>query len=144
VSSADEVFIDNTSLLLSEANFSSSNEGGTRISNPLSLRSSARNSIVTFNALQKVFRSRFEDGRANVNLNQFSELKTHQPLLTPSRVSYENMLGKTRTSFYDTTFYNYNVLDILNNLSSYTSSLNFNFFDFPFLLAGKSDMSRYM
>ncbi len=144
ISSTEEVFIDDTSLLLNESGLNFSNEGGTRISNPLSLRSSARNSIVTYNALQKVFRSRFEDGRANVSLNQFSELKTHQPLLTPARVSYENMLGKTKTSFYDTTFYNYNVLDVLNNLSSYTSSLNFNFFDFPFLLAGKSDMSRYM
>jgi hypothetical protein len=54
------------------------------------------------------------------------------------------MLGKTKTSFYDTTFYNYKVLDVLNTLSGYTSSLNFNFFDFPFLLAAKSDMSRYM
>jgi hypothetical protein len=65
-------------------------------------------------------------------------------MLTSDRVPYENMLGKTRTSFYDTTFYNYNVLDVLNTLSGYTSSLNFNFFDFPFLLAGNSDMSRYM
>ena len=120
------------------------NEEGTRITNPLSLRSSARNSIVTYNALQKVFRSRFEDGRANVSLHQFSELKTHQPLLTTNRVAYEKILGKTKTSFYDTTFYNYKVLDVLNTLSSYTSSLNFNFFDFPFLLSAKSDMSRYM
>lgn len=36
------------------------------------------------------------------------------------------------------------MLDVLNNLSSYTSSLNFNFFDFPFLVSAKSDMSRYM
>ena len=144
LSSVEDLFIDNTSLLLNNDALNSSNEGGTRVSNPLSLRSSARNSIVTFNALQKVFRARFEDGRANVSLNQFSELKTHQPMLTSGRVPYENMLGKTRTSFYDTTFYNYNVLDVLNTLSGYTSSLNFNFFDFPFLLAGNSDMSRYM
>jgi len=54
------------------------------------------------------------------------------------------MLGKTRNSFFDTTFYNYNILEVLNTLSAYTSSLNFNFFDFPFLLSGKSDMARYM
>jgi hypothetical protein len=54
------------------------------------------------------------------------------------------MLGKTRTSFYDSTFYNSTTLNILNNFSSLFSSLNFNFFDFPFLLAGKSDMARYM
>ena len=144
ISSLNDLFLDSNTLLLDSGLQNESNEGGARISNPLSLRSSARNSIVTFNALQKVFRSRFEDGRSNVTLNQFSELKTHQPLLTSKRVSYEKMLGKTKTSFYDTTFYNYKVLDVLNTLSGYTSSLNFNFFDFPFLLAGKSDMSRYM
>ena len=142
--STDNLFIDKTSLLINSTLNQTSDELNTRVSNPLSLRSSARNSIVTFNALQKVFRARFEDSRSNVSLNQFSELKTHQPLMTPARVSYESMLGKTRTSFYDTTFYNYNVLDVLNTLSAYTSSLNFNFYDFPFLLAGKSDMSRYM
>ena len=130
--------------LLNPQPFADHDEGGTRVSNPLSLRSSARNSIVTFNALQKVFRARFEEGRSNASLQQFSELKAHQPLLTPDRVSYENMLGKTRNSFFDTTFYNYNILEVLNTLSAYTSSLNFNFFDFPFLLSGKSDMARYM
>jgi hypothetical protein len=120
------------------------NESSSRVSNPLTLRSTARNSIVTFNALQKVFRSRFEDGRSNASLQQFSELKTHQPFLTPDRVGYEKMLGKTRTSFYDSTFYTSTTLNILNDFSSLFSSLNFNFFDFPFLLAGKSDMSRYM
>jgi hypothetical protein len=71
-------------------------------------------------------------------------MKAHQPFLTPSRVSYEKMLGKTHSSFFDTTFYNSTTLNILNDFSSLFSSLNFNFFDFPFLLAGKSDMARYM
>merc|ERR1712078_330367 len=60
----------------------------TRISNPLTLRVTTRNSIVNYNTLQKVFRARFEDGRANANLSQFSELSSTQPFLNTERVSY--------------------------------------------------------
>jgi hypothetical protein len=60
-----------------------------RITNPLTLRSTARNSIVTYNALQKVFRARFEDGRSHASLNQFASLSNEQPFLNTSRVPYE-------------------------------------------------------
>jgi hypothetical protein len=116
----------------------------TRISNPLTLRVTTRNSIVNYNALQKVFRARFEDGRANANLNQFSELSSTQPFLNTERVSYEKLLGKTKTNFFDINFFNNSTLNLFNNLSSSFSSLNFHFFDFPFLLSVKSDMARYM
>ena len=36
-----------------------------RLTNPLKLRSTAKNAIVTYNALQKVFHSRYDDGRSN-------------------------------------------------------------------------------
>jgi hypothetical protein len=115
-----------------------------RISNPLTLRVTARNSIVNFNALQKVFRARFEDGRANANLEQFSQLNSIQPFLNTERVDYEAMLGKTKNSYFAINFYNNNSLNIFNTTFSSLSSLNFQFYDFPFLLSAKSDMSRYM
>jgi len=54
------------------------------------------------------------------------------------------MLGKTKNNYFSTNFYNSNVLDILNKIVSSDLSLNYHFFDFPFLLSNKSDMSRYM
>ena len=115
-----------------------------RLTNPLTLRSTARNSIVTYNALQKVFRARFEDGRSHASLNQFSALNVEQPFLNTSRVPYESLLGKTRNNFYKVNFYNNDSLELFNNLYSSSGVTNYQFFDFPFLLSAKSDMSRYM
>ena len=114
-----------------------------RFSNSLVLRGTAKNSIVTYNALQKVFKARYEDGRSNIKINHFSDVRSNQPFLTDSRVSYERMLGKNKESFYNTTFYKNNLFPVLNDLSSYNSSLNFYFFDFPFLLSLKSDPSHF-
>jgi len=114
-----------------------------RFTNPIVLRSTARNSIVTYNALQKVFKARYEDGRSNIKINHFADARANQPFLTDSRVSYEKLLGKNKESFYNTTFYKNNLFPVLNNLSSYNSSLNFYFFDFPFLLSLKSDPSHF-
>jgi hypothetical protein len=108
------------------------------------LRSTTRNSIVTFNALQKVFRSRFEDGRTHTSLGHFSELAPHQPFLTGSRVGYEKLLGKSKSSFFTTTVLFSKPLNHLNIFNSLLTSLNFPFYDFPFLLSAKSDQSRYM
>ena len=115
-----------------------------RISNPLTLRTTTRNSIVNFNALQKVFRARFEDGRSNATLNQFAHLSSTQPFLNTDRVAYESLLGKTKNNFFNVNFFTNNSLNILNEFSSSLTALNFQFFDFPFLLSAKSDMSRYM
>jgi hypothetical protein len=101
----------------------------TRFTSSLRLRRTARNSIVTYNALQKVFRSRLEEGRSNYGLNQLAELESKQPFITANRPSYQKMLGKNRESFYSTTTYKTGTLGFLNDLHSLNSSLNFYFFD---------------
>jgi hypothetical protein len=121
----------------------STDTNSSRFTNPIVLRSTARNSIVTYNALQKVFKARYEDGRSNIKINHFADVRSNQPFLTDSRVSYEKLLGKNKESFYNTTFYKNNLFPVLNDLSSYNSSLNFYFFDFPFLLSLKSDPSHF-
>jgi hypothetical protein len=99
---------------------------------------------VNFNALQKVFRARFEEGRSNSGLNQFSYLNSSQPFLNSTRVNYESLLGKTKSSFFNTSFYTNTILNNFNTFSSLLEVLNHQFYDFPFLLAAKSDMARYM
>lgn len=115
-----------------------------RWGNFLSLRGPVRSSIVTFNALQKVFRARFEDGRAHSNLQSFSKLGTEQPFLGSPRPSYESLLGKTKRSFFTINFYNPTLNSLSNVFSSLDQSVNSFFFNFPFLLSAKSDMGRYM
>jgi len=112
-----------------------------RVSNPISVRSTARNSIVTYNALQKVFRSRFDEGRSHTSFANFAQLSVKQPLLSDKRVPYEKLLGKNRESFYNTSFYTFNTSRVANFL---TDSTNTHFFDFPFLPALNSDVARYL
>lgn len=130
---------------LNSTNDSNSTQvNNSRFSNPITLRTTARNSIVTYNALQKVFKSRFEDGRSNIKISHFSDLKTKQPFMNESRVPYEKLLGKNKESYYNSTFYKNNTFNVFNDYSAYTNSLNFRFFDFPFLLALKADSSRHL
>lgn len=71
-----------------------------RVSNPMKLRSSARNSIITYNAIQKVFKSRFDEGRSNARLQDFSNSFVSHPFITESKSPYEGMLGKNKDSFF--------------------------------------------
>jgi len=59
------------------------------------------------------------------------------------RVSYEKLLAKNKESFYNTSFYTNNTFSVFNDLANVNSSLNFYFFDFPFLLSLTSLPSRF-
>jgi len=100
--------------------------------------------MVTYNAIQKVFRTRFDEGRSNAKLVDLSNSYSKQPFVSSSRISYEKLLGKNKENFLKVNFYKNNFQTYFNNLYSSSSSLNFYFFDFPFLLALKSDASRYL
>jgi hypothetical protein len=115
---------------------------GSRFSNPIALRGTAKNSIATYSALQKVFRSRLDQGRSNMRMRQFADMRITQPFMTGTRVAFEKLLGKNKESFYNTTFYTDNTFTVFNDLASANNSLNTYFFDFPFLLAAISDPSR--
>ena len=114
-----------------------------RFSNPVTLRKTAKNSIVTYSAIQKVFRARLEEGRSNIKLSHFSDLYIKQPFMNESRIPYEQLLGKNRTSYYNNTFYNSSHLQSYNQFSTLSNSLNTWFYDFPFLLGMVSDGTRH-
>jgi hypothetical protein len=113
-----------------------------RISNPATLRNTAKNSMVTYSALKKVFRARFEDGRANTKMTTFGNLKVKQPYMNDVQVPYTKLLGKNKENFFNTSFFKSNTFVSFNELASYNNSLNYYFFDFPFLLAEKSDACK--
>lgn len=115
-----------------------------RFSNHVNLRAPAKGSIVTYNAIQKVFRTRFDENRSNTKLADFGYFYNKQPFISSSRPHYEKLLGKTRENFFSINLYKSNFLQFFNNHYSTSTSLNYYFFDFPFLLAMKSDASRYL
>jgi hypothetical protein len=115
-----------------------------RFSNYLNLRSSIKNSIVTYNAIQKVFKARFDEGRSNAKLLDFGNFYDKHPYVTTPRIHYEKLLGKNKESFFKINLYKSNFFNFFNKLYATSASLNFYTFDFPFLLAMKSDASRYL
>ncbi len=138
----DEYSTKYTDTLIDDASINTNNN--LKLSNPFKLRSTVKNSIVTYNAIQKVFRSRFDEGRSNARLEDFSNSFVKHPYITDTRPKYESVLGKNRESFLK--FNLYNQVNKLNfsSLSSLFYSNNIYLIDLPFLVSMKSDPSRYL
>ena len=115
-----------------------------RLSHFITLRPTARSAIITANALQKVFRARFEDSRAHANLNQIAQLASPQPFLTARRIPYEDLLGKTKANFFDLTHYHLIRPAPLDHLDELKTAHLYPYYSFPLLLSLKSDMARYV
>lgn len=116
----------------------------THFTNNINLRATAKNSIVTYNAMQKVFKTRFDENRSHARLNDLSNSFFGQNYLTMPKISYETILGKNKSNYIDVSFYKHNNKYLFNNYFNLETILNFSFYDFPFLLAYKSDSSRYI
>jgi hypothetical protein len=84
--------------------------------NNLKLRTTTKNSIVTYSAIQKVYKSRFDESRSNVNFSDFTNSFVAYPFITSPKPSYENMLGKNRESFFNINFYNNTMQNNHSNL----------------------------
>jgi len=85
-----------------------------RLSNPLKLRSTARSSIVTYNAIQKVFKSRFDEGRSHARLQDFSNSYITHPFVTEAKTPYESLLGKNKNSFFNVSNYKQSFIENFN------------------------------
>lgn len=109
-----------------------------------SLRLPAKNSITTFNALQKVFRTRFDEGRMNTKSSHFGNMAIKQPFVNAGRFSYEGMLGKNKESFYNTVYFPVHTMKTINLYSSLMESSKMAFYDFPFLLSEKAEAPMYL
>ena len=125
-------------------NLENSNNGvNFRISNPVYLRSSVRNSVVNSNAFQKVFKPRLDESRALVNSSSFANLAVSQPFLSDKQIPYLQLLGKNRTNFFSTPLYFSHTNTILNTLHPLLANTTSAFYDFPFLLSKTSDTMRF-
>jgi heme/copper-type cytochrome/quinol oxidase subunit 2 len=100
--------------------------------------------ITNYNAIQKIFKSRFDEGRSNTRLLDFSNFYNKQPYISSNRINYERLIGKNKVNFLNVNFYKSNGIKSFNFLYNLHNFNNFYFFDFPFLLSTKSDASRYL
>jgi hypothetical protein len=115
-----------------------------RTSNPLKLRSTAKNSIVTYNAIQKVFKSRFDEGRSNARLIDFSNSYNSYLFLTEPKADYENMLAKNTESFFNVSTFVKSFNTNFNVVTQTLIALNSTYLDVPFLISNTSDSARYL
>jgi hypothetical protein len=115
-----------------------------KLSNPYKLRSTVKNAIVTYSAIQKVFRSRFDEGRSHTRLEDFSNSYVKHPYLTDSRINYESLLGKNKETFLKTNLYNQTSKLNYSSVLPLFYSNNIYFMDLPFMVSMKSDPSRYL
>lgn len=116
----------------------------TQASDALILRGGVKNSIVTFNALRKVFRARFDEGRSHTSLQLFSNSYLNQPFLNDSNITYQQLLSKNLNLFYKNLFYKNVQFKTFTNSDTFTVSQNYGFYDLPFLTSETSDAQKFM
>jgi hypothetical protein len=109
----------------------------------LNVRATTRSLIGAYNAYQKVYKPRLDENRSHAKTIDIANLGTKQPNLTAPKARIERSLGKNRLSFFQTNLYKNEFLLSFNVLYDAFSSLNYYFFDYPFLMGLKSDASRY-
>jgi hypothetical protein len=71
-----------------------------RTSNSMKLRSTTRNAVVSYNAMQKVFKSRLDEGRSHSRLLDFANSSTPHNFITSPKAKYESMLSKNKNTFF--------------------------------------------
>lgn len=121
-----------------------SQQNWSRFSNPITLRRSAKSSMVTYQAYQKVFKLRYDEGRAHVRLTDFAASASAQPYTTEQRVKYDRMLGKTKVRHFNTIYNTNRTLPVFNDLAGLSNSLNYYFYEFPFLEGVTNDPTRHV
>lgn len=131
-----EFSLTNTNYLNNHNNFG--------LTNSIKLRPTAKNLIVTYSAIQKVYKSRFDELRSNINFNDFTNSFIKYPFITEKKTPYENMLFKNENLFFNTNLYNTTFKNSYSMITELTNPTNSVFLDIPFLLSMKSDASRYM
>ena len=116
----------------------------TRQLNPVVVRTVAKNAKAGYNALRKVTKLRFEEGRAHTHTYHAANVGVERPFATNTPVLATKLLGKNKESFYSSVFYAKKPFEVFNDFANNTNSLNSYFFDFPFLVSQLSTPSRFI
>lgn len=115
-----------------------------RNSNSVNIRSSAKESITSYNALRKVFKARFDEGRANLRFSNIVDLFVTAPFINMPRVPFEVLLQKNSSEFFSKITYTEKFKNTFSSYFTLDSLLDFYLTDLPFLKSLKSDASRYV
>ena len=115
-----------------------------RIGDFLHLRDSTKNSIANYNAIQKVFKPRFDEMRSHAKLSDLAATAQNQLILNSSRPRFEKFLGKNKQIFNQISVFNFNFKNFSSLTTQLNSVANVYTFDFPFWLGTKSDSAKHV
>jgi len=87
---------------------------------------------------------RFDEGRSNVKVTDFTNSSMPFLILNETRPNYETLLGKNKDSYFNTIFYKNKIYSGINILPSLYRSNNVYFVGVPFILSLKSDPIKYV
>jgi hypothetical protein len=93
-------------------------------------------------ALQKVYRTRFDENRSTTQLNGISSIDVRVPLLSVEKPNLLYNIFKNNNSY---TKFAFSINDLnVNQMNNLNTNLNTITYDLPFLISVQSDASRYI
>lgn len=115
-----------------------------QIAEMLDQRNSAKSLMVSSNAIVKIFKNRYDDFRSLARLRDFSNMESKQFFISNDRIGYETLLKKNNFSFVALDFFKSKRDQIATHEFGDLTAQNTAIFDFPFLLALRSEAARYL
>jgi hypothetical protein len=108
------------------------------------LISSTKNTLTYYSALQKVYKTRFDEGRSTTRFEDFSATTSKLPLVSVKQPNLNYSIYKNWNAYTK-----YNFLTQSLSLNYFNSNVNnqitnYYYYDLPFLISIKSDSSRYI
>jgi hypothetical protein len=115
-----------------------------RVPANLKLLSNVSHAATSYNAVQKVYRTQYDEARSNIRLRDIA--MSYQPIYKVSERKFDffHLIKKSSNSHYQPIYLASKKHGPLSNLYAYQTSLDAQSFDFPFRLAVKSDPARYL
>lgn len=133
----------NMNLLETSPNQPLNNKLNVKFNSNNSMLDTYKGLMVMENAIGKVFRSAFDEGRSNVTFRDFSKINNDLPFLTSNLPNFKKLLHKNNTNFVSTNLYFSKYKININNSFITNISNNYFTYEFPFFVAFENDSIRY-
>lgn len=98
----------------------------------------------TYNALQKIFRTKIDEMRSHIKLSDYYLSKHKVPFINSNKAPYKELVGKNLNAFVNTQIFKSNLYLPTNKYYFIDNINNTYLYDYPFLLSVKSDAGRYI
>ena len=109
----------------------------------LNIRKPLKSMAVNYNAIHKVFRARFDENRAHVNVAFFNQSLAAIPFIADKKLSYEQLGKKNIIAYSHFNLFKPQIINTSQSYLAFSGALNYYFFEFPLWLSLKSDAARY-